>query len=294
MADPFNPDLLTDLAYRKVVLFLGAGVSASAITAKGKRIAGWAKFLENCTDEVPEPVKGQILKLLTTKDYLLSCELLQVHHGERWVDLVSSEFGQKAEPSPLHHAILSLRQRIILTTNFDKLIENAWSNAGDGGTHFPATISRIDSSIFRILKDHEGEYVIKIHGSVDNPNYLIFSRSEYIRMAFWNENYYNFIESLLLNYTFIFVGFSMDDPAIISLMEMYALKYPNSRPHYIFSPDGMPENIVSIYKRLRKLVVIQYDSADDHAKLPELILDLGRQSHDRYRRLVGNMMMTSV
>lgn len=272
------------------MLFLGAGVSASAVTAKGTRIAGWEEFLTDCTAGVPEPIKGQILGLIKSKDYLLSCELLQSHHGERWVDLISAEFGQKAEPSSLHRALLDLRQRVILTTNFDKLIENAWSSADNGGTHFPTTISTIDRNIFRILKDHEGNYILKIHGSVDNPNSLIFSRSEYIKMAFGNENYNDFIESLLLNYTFVFVGFSMDDPAITSLMEMYSLRYPNSRPHYIFSPNGIPDNIVAIYKSMRKLVVLQYDPADHHAKLPELIIELGRQSHDRRRRLVGEMM----
>lgn len=289
---PFNPDLLTDLAHRRVVLFLGAGVSASAVTATGGRIADWGAFLSKCANDVPEKLKLQVKKLLGENDYLLACELLQGHFAEQWAQLVSAEFGQKANPSPLHHALLGLRQRIILTTNFDKIIENAWGNSTDGVTHFPVTISSIDNNIFRPLKDHERNYIIKIHGSVDNPNSLIFSRSEYIRMAFGNSNYNNFIESLLLNYTFLFVGFSMNDPAIVSLMEMYALKYPDSRPHYIFSGDKIDDNVISMYKRLRKLVLIEYDPVDNHSVLPVIISDLVRQSRERYRLLVSEMLAT--
>ncbi len=290
MANLFNPDLLTDLAYRKVVLFLGAGVSASAITTTGTKIAGWAAFLQDCTTGVPDPLKSQILVLIGEKDYLLACELLQQHHKDDWIRLVSKEFGQKAQPSALHRAILNLKQRVILTTNFDKLIDIAWSEVANGGTHFPTTITKIDSKIFRILKEHEENYLLKIHGTVDDPDSLIFSRSEYIRMAFGNRDYSNFIDSLLLNYTFLFVGFSMDDPAITSLMEMYALRYPSARPHYIFSPQGMPENIIKIYKDLRKLVVLPYDDANNHEKLPEIISELGRQSWERYRRLASQII----
>lgn len=290
MSMAFNRDLLGDLARQRVVLFLGAGVSASATTASGSRIAGWPKFLSDCAAQTEDPLRSQLSSLLANKDYLLVCELLQTHFGDDWGDIVTAEFGQQAAPSPLHLALLGLRQRIIITTNFDKLIETAWANFTGGGTHLPKVISGVDEQVFRILKDHEGKYLLKIHGTFDDAKSLVFSRSEYIRLAFGNENYSNFLEALLLNYTFIYVGFSMDDPAITSLMEMYTLRYPTSRPHYIFTPQGIQENIVEVHKRLRKLVVIQYDSKNGHAELAPLIEDLGKQARDRYRTLVGEMM----
>lgn len=290
----FNPDLLSDLARQRVVLFLGAGVSASALTASGKRIAGWPEFLQKCADLTVDPLKSQVEHLLASKDYLLACELLQSHFNDDWESLVSAEFGQIAAPSQLHIALLKLRQRIILTTNFDKLIEAAWGDLSNGGTHFPRMIPRVDERVFRILKDHDSSYLLKIHGTIDDAKTLIFSRSEYIRMAFGNENYSNFLEALLLNYTFLYVGFSMDDPAISSLMEMYALRYPNSRPHYIFSPKEIPQNIVDIHKKLRKLVVMQYDPKDNHRDLVNIVERLAVEAKDRYRNLVGEMMNAMV
>jgi hypothetical protein len=124
------------------------------------------------------------------------------------------------------------------------------------------------------LKDHSGKYLIKLHGTIDDVRTLIFSRSEYIRMAFGSAIYSTFLETMLLNYTFLFIGFSMDDPAISSLMEMYALRYPRARPHYIFSPEGLAQNIIEINKRMRKLVAITYDGSNNHSELPKLIVDL--------------------
>ncbi len=265
-------------------------MSASAVTAQGTKIAAWSKFLSDATKQVAEPLRSQVLGLIATKDYLLACELLQVALQDSWEDLVSAEFGQVAHPSTLHSALLQLRQRIILTTNFDKLLEMAWGSLESGGTHYAKVVSKIDADIFRVLKNHDTKYLLKIHGSVDDAQTLVFSRSEYIRMAFGNESYSGFLETLLLNFTFLFVGFSMDDPAITTLMEMYALRYPRARPHYILTPSGIPENIVEVHKRLRKLAVIQYDAKDDHAALPPLLWDLGEQARERQRNIISEAM----
>jgi len=286
----FNSDLIGDLARQRVVLFIGAGVSSSAHTAAGGKILGWPAFLSATAEKVAEPLKNQVKYLIKSKDYLLACELLQMSLEDEWERLVTTEFGQVANPSALHKAVLELTQRIIITTNFDKLFESAWGLPGAAGTHYPKVISKIDRDIFRILKDAEGSYLLKIHGSIDDPASLIFSRSEYIRMAFGNENYSTFLDSLLLNFTFIYIGFSMDDPAITSLMEMYALRYPSSRPHYIFAPSIVPENIVMLQKRLRKLVVIQYDSKDDHAELAPLLIELRNLMRDRRKRIIAENM----
>lgn len=270
----YNEDLINDLAQQKVVLFLGAGVSSSVNLNANDRFKGWPEFLEDAAKDRNSTLKKQIKSLLKAKDYLLACELLQADYGDTWERKVTEEYGRAAQPSILHKALISLRQRIILTTNFDKLIESAWaSSLADGERHFKV-ISKVDNDIFKVLKEHDSSYIIKIHGSIDDVSNIVFSRSQYIRLAFGNENYSLFLDSLLLNYTFLFVGFSMDDPAITSLMELYAYKYPKSRPHYIITNNKIPQNIREIHRSLRKLIVIPYDPKNNHEQLPHLIEDM--------------------
>ena len=286
----FNSDLVDDLARGRVVLFLGAGVSASATTATGGRIPDWETFLTQCATKLIEPMKSQVVRLLEEKDYLLASEIMQLALQENWVEYITHTFGQKATPSSLHRAIAQLRQRIIITTNFDKLLEAAWEANDTSATHYPNVISDLSENVFKVLKDHAGKYIIKIHGTVDNPQSLIFSRSEYIRSAFGSVRYHSFLESLLLNYTFIFLGFSLNDPAILSLMELYALRYPSSRPHYIFSSGPIETNIIAINKRLRKLNQIVYDPKDGHQELVGLIKSLGKEADRQRRNLVAEML----
>ncbi|BCM84132.1 SIR2 family protein [Methylobacterium indicum] len=283
----FNRDLIDDLAREKVVLFLGAGVSSSAETVKGGKIAGWDEFLSKSCLQLPDGLQKQVQGLLSRKDYLLACEILQSSLSDSWNDLIAVEFGQKAIPSELHKAIISLKQRIIITTNFDKLLETAWESVDDVSTHYPIVMTNIDETVFRLLKDHSNKFLIKIHGTVDRPDSLIFSRSEYIKSAFGNIRYSSFLESLLLNYTFLFIGFSMDDPAIVSLMEMYALKFPSARPHYIFSGGILADNIVEINKKLRKIIYLPYDPIDSHRLLPEQIISLAKLASERRKEIIA-------
>jgi hypothetical protein len=258
------------------------------VTANGGRIAGWESFLRKVCNVAPEGIKGQASALIDRKDYLLACEILQIALAEEWGRLLAAEFGQKATPSKLHEAILRLQQRIIVTTNFDKLLEAAWDAAPGFDTHYPTVISSVDSNVFRSLKDHSSKYIIKLHGTIDNEKSLVFSRSEYIRLAFGNANYSAFIENLLLNYTFLFIGFSMDDPAIISLMEMYALRYPSSRGHWMITSQTIEPNLVDVFKKMRKLSFISYHARDNHAELPSLINEVGVAASSRRREIYAS------
>lgn len=288
----FNSDLVRDLAEDKVVLFLGAGVSASSLIDGAPAFKGWPDFLKEAAKSRSEQLRSQVVELISSKDYLLACQLLQDDYEEQWQDLITAEYGKAAEPSALHRSLMTLKQRLILTTNFDKLIESAWSQYMSAGSRSFKVISTIDEGVFRVLKDYETPYLIKIHGSVDNTASLVFSRSEYIRLAFGNVRYSSFLDALLLNYTVLFVGFSMDDPAISSLMEMYTLNYPGARPHYIITPEGGQRNIGDINKKLRKLSMLTYDPVDRHAKLPDLIDQLAIAAADKRRDIIAAKLAT--
>ncbi|WP_157903305.1 SIR2 family protein [Cupriavidus malaysiensis] len=283
----FNNDLLRDLAEQRVVLFLGAGVSASSAIDGSPAFKGWPEFLKDAAKSRQEHLRDQVIDLVKSKDYLLACQLLQDDYEDEWQELITEEYGKAAEPSRLHKSLISLKQRLLITTNFDKLLETAWAQCVPTGNRSFKVISQIEESVFRCLKDHDTPYLIKLHGSVDNTSSLIFSRSEYIRLAFGNNRYATFLDAILLNYTILFVGFSMDDPAISSLMEMYALNYPGARPHYIFAPEGGRENIAEINKKLRKLSMIKYDASENHTKLPVLIDQLARSANEKRREIIA-------
>lgn len=284
----FNADLVEDLAARRVILFIGSGVSASGVTRSGSRIKQWRSFLEYAESKlIDEECKRLVSQYLGNNNYLFAAEVIKDSlSSTEWASLIQDEFGQIADPSNLHRAIVSLDQRIVVTTNFDKLLENAWADSSAGLTHFPQVITKLDNSTFRILRENRS-YLVKLHGTVDDPESIIFTQSDYTRDAYVNWAYSSFIETLLTTYTVLFIGFSMNDPALSRLVEMHAQKYPYCRPHYIFTSGPISDTIKNLNRRLRRLYVMEYSSENHHFQLVEYITELAVQSRAKRRENVA-------
>lgn len=285
--------MIDDLATQRTVLFLGAGVSASARTRTGGSFKDWDTFLSHAADVAGGEIEKQAKEFLRQKEYLLSCELLKNALADRWDGLVVDEYGQAAEASPLHAAIVALDPRVIITTNFDRLLETTWQVTLGSSAALPIVLTGTDDEVFRCLRDRRNRYLLKIHGTVDKPGSIVFAKTQYVETAFNDWRYSSLLESILLNYTVMFVGFSMSDPAITQILEQYAMRYSRARPHYAFMSAPVPPNIEEINRRLRKLSIIQYDPADHHANLPKLIMDLSVKVAERKREIAAQLLVES-
>lgn len=279
MATRFNSDLVEDVARRKIVVFVGAGASKWANPAGGGAFKNWIEFLNHANSMLrSKRVRGIISDLIEARDYLLASELLKEKLDLQWTALLAAEFQQAADVSRLHSALVALDPRIVITTNFDKLIENAWT--GVATTRYPTIITKVDGQAFRIFRS-EDKYIVKLHGSVDSPDGITFDKSSYQRDAFANRYYSDLLNTLLLTHTFVFVGFSMVDPAVSSIVENAAFRFPDTRPHYIFQSGKAVPEIDDLAKRLRKLYVIRYPEADHHVALAKQLESLAAEAARR-------------
>ncbi len=284
----FNSDLVDDIARRRVAIFVGAGVSASATTASGGRFKQWRTFLEDVAAKIElDSLKAQAQRLIRENDNSLACELIRDALGrDKWEECLKAEFAQAADVSELHRAILALRQRITITTNFDKLFETAWQRCNPDASYWPQVISKIDKNVFRVFRDG-ADYIVKLHGTIDQPEELIFAKSEYNRKAFNDWAYRKFIETVLVTYTVVFVGFSMNDPAVSFVIEMYAQRLPDARPHYIFLNGEFPDRYIELMKNIRRLFIIPYSEKNNHGELAGLLIKLADEAASRRREILS-------
>jgi hypothetical protein len=289
---PFNPELINDLAKQRVVVFVGAGVSASAETRSGGKIKNWEEFLRYCCDSnLDRKTKRLVISLIQKYDYLSACELLKKHHGDQWKEMIRAEFGQLATPSELHQAVIGLDQRIYITTNFDKLLEDAWRDLDSAATHHPQFFSKPSPAAFKIFRD-DGKYIVKLHGDIDNIDEMVFSKAEYIRGAIENDYYAMFMSTLFLSFTCLFIGFSMSDPAVTQLIERYAFKFPNGRPHYLFTPTKISDDMVELNKEIRKLYLLFYSPKNNHKELLGNLNGLIEQMKIRRKEIAAEIAAT--
>ncbi|WP_374538828.1 SIR2 family protein [Chitinimonas taiwanensis] len=273
----FNPDLVEDLANRKAVIFLGAGVSTAAKTSKGNEFKSWEEILSLGSDFIEDvDLKLVTKELISRKDFLVACEIIKVELGEKWIDIITSEFSKTAKPSDLHNAIFALDQRIIITTNFDKLIENFHSSLSADKDEYPIVVPRVDAKIFKMLRDNR-DYIIKLHGSIDEADKVTFDKGSYNDNAYGNPFYSELLKTLLLTHTFVFIGFSMDDPAINSVVELYAHQFSDVRPHCIFIGKKLPRRVKEVWKTYKKLYILEYDPKNNHKALASNLKKLAEE-----------------
>ncbi|HEX4955889.1 MAG TPA: SIR2 family protein [Thermoanaerobaculia bacterium] len=241
------------------------------------------------TQQIPEgSTRKHAERLLQQGDFLMAAELVRQATGnEAWNRSIQDEFGQNGDISDLHRSLMALRQRIILTTNFDKFLEIAWRECNTEARHHVQVSIGVTSDSFRALRDDK-EHIFLLHGSVDKPDSMIFAKSDYNSKAYGSWEYRRFIETLLMTHTLLFVGFSMNDPAITFLIEMYAHHLPASRPHYIFTADEISPEFITAAKTLRRLFVVPYNNTNDHAELVEILNRYGQRAIERRREIISD------
>jgi hypothetical protein len=167
-----------------------------------------------------------------------------------------------AAPGDVHRALIDLKMSIILTTNYDKLIELA----EPGGTRDCYTWKEAD----KMLSDvEEGRDVLfKIHGTVERDETVIMTQAEYTG-AKSHESYQQTMHFLLQSRTFLMVGYGMNDPYDLDpVLCMNADAFgASARTHYALMKDPSP-NDRDRWQRDFNVQILPYK---DFAELPAIL-----------------------
>lgn len=228
--------LIKEIAARRCIFFLGAGVSASSQTSAGLRPKGWKDFLSDATDLIHKTDKKVLVKKLIEEGKNLLA--LQAIYSEvdpsKYRNFLDECFNNQCfQASELHQIIFKLDQRLVITTNFDKIYESYWHSISKDG--FKVITYDSESLVDEIRS--ENRLVIKAHGSIDNINKMIFTRSEYHKAKRVHSKFYEVLKALFITHTVIFIGCSLDDPDVQLILEDVNIIGSAQKPHYILAKE---------------------------------------------------------
>jgi hypothetical protein len=232
------PDtLVREVAKRRCVLFLGAGVSASATGVGGIRPKEWQQFLIDACRLIAALDRRTIVgQLITERRYLLALQAIkdEVDAGD-YQTLLNDNFNTPAfQPSKLHEIIFDLDSRLVITTNFDKIYERYCLNESTEGFK---VIPYYSPSLADELRS-DTRIIIKAHGSIDDVQRMFFTRAEYHSAKQNNSNFYEILKAIFLLNTVIFLGCGFEDPDVQLLLEEVKITSSGNRPHYILIKEG--------------------------------------------------------
>jgi len=216
------------------VLFLGAGVSSCAVDANGKNPPTSKQLAALLADRfLSGRYKDEGLAIVG--DYAISeTGLFEV---QSYIREIFEPYG----PIDAHNAISQLKWHGLVTTNYDLLVEQAYSNAGKNALQAPAAlIDNSDHMEDRTRKANAMPY-LKLHGCVtriDNDNCpLILSTEQYLSYRKGRENLFKIFKEWAAEKTIVFVGYSLSDSNIRQILyELDDLRDARQR-HYIVSRD---------------------------------------------------------
>lgn len=272
------PDrLVEDLAKKRCVIFLGSGVSANSKNDKGQHPPIWANFLTEGADSLNAKCDRKLIKgEINRHDYLLACELLRKKLGrDGYNELLRRRFQNGYHHADIHRDIFMLDALIYITPNFDKIFDTYVTTQTEGNTVIK---QYYDDDILDYIRS-ERNLILKIHGSIDTPDRLIFTKGDYARARTKNADFYKIFEALVLTRTFLFLGAGLNDPDVQLVLENTAFTYRNSSKHFFVIPNTS-RDILDIYRENMNLDFITYDSKDNHQQLLDGIKDLYAKVQD--------------
>lgn len=270
------PDsLIKDIALRRCVLVLGAGISMNSINQGGLRPKSWLQFLQESVGALPNNnrYKTSISKLIRNGDYLTACEILKTAMGRQaFVDLLMNEFHTPGFlVSDVHKSIFKLDVRIVITPNFDNIYDRYASQESHGTILVKKHFDQDIAESIRLNK----RIIIKNHGTIDTPNELIFTRKDYAEARTKYKNFYTILDSLSITNTFLFLGCGTNDPDIRILLEDYKFRFPYTREHYFtLSKKSNPKGVNEVLQETMNIKILEYDKRNNHLEFHDSLNDL--------------------
>ncbi|WKY78749.1 SIR2 family protein [Leuconostoc lactis] len=210
-------------------VFAGAGTSAEA------GFVNWKELVRPFSNEIELDIEKETDLIGLTQYYINS------KSGNRGT--VNQEIVSRFSSNESETKVMNLLTRLPIstywTTNYDKVIENGLKKNNRRGD-----IKRRTDDLATSIPDSDA-IVYKMHGDVDLPQEAVISKDDYERYSDKNSLFVTALRGDLVSKTFLFVGFSFEDPNLESILgKVNILLGDNKREHYCIQKQVSEEDYV--------------------------------------------------
>jgi O-acetyl-ADP-ribose deacetylase (regulator of RNase III) len=195
-----QPELERALRSGECVLFIGAGLS------KGSGLPDWSELMKKLAADLNIDLTVEQLDYLDVAQWYAEDKRFGPAQLAEMIRTVLGDPECLAHPTLAHYLLVSLPVRFVITTNYDHLLEQTLTAL----RRYPMPIVK-QEDVPR-TGQREGIYVVKLHGDVGDAEHLVLTRDAYDTFFQGRPAMALLLESLLLNETFFFVGYSLSDP----------------------------------------------------------------------------------
>lgn len=226
--------LIEAIKSTRVIPFLGAGASKEASDGYGNR----PPDADQLRDLLASKFFGKDIK---NRDLMTVAEMaISVAGGQALVFEEIRKVLSPFEPGDAHRALAEFRWRLVATTNYDLLIERAYSDVKLRRQNLVRFVKDDEPVEQRLQEAQNPVQYLKLHGCLDHIHDtdipLILTKESYARFSKNRTRLFGRIKDYANESSILFIGYRLDDPHIRDLIYNLA---PNKRPRwYMVTPDA--------------------------------------------------------
>jgi SIR2-like protein len=232
----FPSPFLEDIVCGRCLPFVGAGFSLNAKIPRGKKMLDW------------DGLGKQVAAALPEYQYTTALEALSAYSHEfsrvKLVEFLSSALLiASIQPAKPHEEFCRLPFDKVVTTNFDFLLEQAYSRLNK------YCIPLVAEDQLAVGDSQAGVRLLKLHGDLHHPNRLVVTEEDYDSFLSSLPLLATHLASLLIDHTAFFIGYSLDDPDFRQIWQIVKERLGGlRRPAYVLQV-GAAANLVARYER---------------------------------------------
>ncbi len=240
--DRLPKPLLDDIVQGQCVPIIGAGFSRNAELPPGFEMPLW--------EDIGKHLAQQMRNYpYTTPIDAISAFCHEFSRAKLVEQLRSLLHVDKAQPGQAHLAFADLPFDIIVTTNFDFLLERAYHLKRR--PYYPI-VDEDQLSIGNVFQDTR---ILKIHGDLNHPGRLIVTEDDYDTFLEKYPLICTYLANLLISRTPLFIGYSLEDPDFRQIWQIIGTRLGNLRRNaYTFAVGPRSVDISRFERRGVKVI----------------------------------------
>jgi hypothetical protein len=219
----------------------------------------------------------ELSELIGRGQLLMAAEALRYSFPiDEYETILDEKFNPRnVQPAEVHKALFRLKPSLLLTTNYDRLLEDAYADeyrrSAQVLTYRDAVV--VQKNLQSGRQQDDRPMVFKVHGTIDQPEGIVLSERDYRQLIHRQPGYRIVLSAIFLTQVILMLGFSFSDPELRLLLEEHreSLK-SRAHPDYIFLPRDSVRSLET--RRLREdfgVQVIPYEPTPGHPEVLEFI-----------------------
>ncbi len=245
-------------------LFCGAGTSIPA------GMVNWRALLKPIADDLGLEM-DRVTDLLSLAQYGHN-----TYKRHRLNEEIVQEFARAAKPNRLQDALVRLPIDMVWTSNYDTTLEDTYRRLGQ----LPDV--KVDRATIAIRVRGADVSIYKMHGDVSRPDEAVLTKDDYEQYGSEARGraFRTALETALFSRTFLFVGFSFNDPNLEQILShVRVLIGPdNARSHYCImtrppSPAGTTGTELADREYQWRRMQLQIEDLKERYKIRTVLVD---------------------